>query len=112
MTHPACITERRMPAVTPLGGCRGGVITEFPPHVLLPDRVPERHASMLQSHVIDVDGTFVGAAVRLDRGYRFIATNVKLDDLDGTIFPSLAEVRRLARSVYLRHQVADPVRPH
>ncbi len=52
---------------------------------------------MLQSHVIDIDGVFVGAAVRLDRGYRFIATDIRLDDLDGSIWPSLADVQRLAR---------------
>lgn len=56
---------------------------------------------MLQSHVIDIDGTFVGAAVRLDNGYRFIATDIRLDDLDGTIWPSLADVKRLARRLFL-----------
>jgi hypothetical protein len=52
---------------------------------------------MLQSHVIDIDGIFAGAAVRLDTGYRFIATNMKLDDLDGSVWPSLDDIRRLAR---------------
>ena len=33
---------------------------------------------MLQSHVIEIDGAFVGAAVRLDTGYRFIATDFRL----------------------------------
>jgi hypothetical protein len=56
---------------------------------------------MLQSHVIDVDGAFVGAAIRLDKGYRFIATDIKLDDLDGSIWPTLADVQRLARQIYL-----------
>jgi hypothetical protein len=56
---------------------------------------------MLQSHVIDVDGAFVGAAVRLDEGYRFIATDMKLDDLDGSIWPTLADVQRLARQMYI-----------
>jgi hypothetical protein len=56
---------------------------------------------MLQSHVIDIDGRFVGAAVRLDRGYRFIAVDFRLEDLDGTIWPSLADVQRLARRLYL-----------
>src|ERR1039458_4359912 len=49
---------------------------------------------MLQSHVIEIDGAFVGAAVRLDRGYRFIATDIRLDDLDGTIWPTLVDVKR------------------
>jgi hypothetical protein len=57
---------------------------------------------MLQSHVIEVDGTFVGAAVRLDRGYRFIATDMRLDDLDGSIWPTLADVQRLARHTLAR----------
>jgi len=65
------------------------------------DLGPERTLSMLQSHVIDIDGAFVGAAVRLDKGYRFIATDMKLDDLDGSIWPTLAEVQRLARRIYL-----------
>ena len=52
---------------------------------------------MLQSHVIDVDGAFVGAAIRLDRGYRFIATDMRLEDLDGSIWPTLEDVKRLAR---------------
>jgi hypothetical protein len=39
---------------------------------------------MLQSRTIDIDGTFGGAAVRLERGCRFITTDIKLDDLDGS----------------------------
>ncbi len=62
---------------------------------------------MLQSHIIDIDGAFVGAAVRLDTGYRFIATDMKLDDLDGSIWPTLADVQRLARRVYLGGRAAS-----
>jgi hypothetical protein len=67
--------------------------------------VLERRTPMLQSHVIDVDGAFVGAAVRLDNGYRFIATDIKLDDLDGSIWPTLDDVQRLARRIYLGGRV-------
>jgi hypothetical protein len=56
---------------------------------------------MLQSHPINIDGVFVGAAVRLDRGYRFIATNMRLEELDETIWPTLADVQRMARRLYL-----------
>jgi hypothetical protein len=56
---------------------------------------------MIQSHVIDVDGVFVGVAVRLDTGYRFIATDFRLEQLDSTIWPTLADVQRLARSLDL-----------
>jgi hypothetical protein len=67
----------------------------------------------LQSHVIDVDGAFVGAAIRLDTGYRFIATDIRLDDLDGSIWPTLADVKRLARNLYLtgRFSGASASRP-
>ena len=60
---------------------------------------------MLQSHVIDIDGAFVGAAVRLDTGYRFVATDMKLDDLDGSVWPTLAEIQRHARRLYLGGRV-------
>jgi hypothetical protein len=67
---------------------------------------------MLQSHVIDIDGAFVGAAVPLDRGYRFIATDMKLDELDGSICPTLEDVQRLARGLYLRGRLTEPTRTH
>jgi hypothetical protein len=63
---------------------------------------------MLQSHVIEIDGAFVGAAVRLDTGYRFIATDIRLDELDGTIWPSLADVRRLANRLFRTGRLATP----
>jgi hypothetical protein len=63
---------------------------------------------MLQSHVIDIDGAFVGAAVRLDVGYRFIATDMRLDELDGSIWPTLADVQRLARGLYLTGRFSGP----
>jgi len=66
---------------------------------------------MLQSHLIDVDGVLVGAAVRLDRGYRFIATNMRLEELDQTIWPTLADVRRLARRLYLTGSLSEPATP-
>jgi hypothetical protein len=77
-----------------------------------PDLGPERASPVLQSHIIDIDGAFVGAAVRLDRGYRFIATDIKLDDLDGSIWPTLADVERLARRIYLGGRLTHPVREH
>ena len=52
---------------------------------------------MLQSHIIEVDGVFVGVAVRIDRGYRFVATDARLEELDTSIWPTLDDVRRLAR---------------
>jgi len=63
---------------------------------------------MLQSHVISIDGAFVGAAVRLDRGYRFIATDIRMDDLDGTCWPTLEDVHRRAHRLYRTGSLAAP----
>ena len=67
---------------------------------------------MLQSHVITIDGNFVGAAIRLDRGYRFVATDLRLYELDETIWPTLSDVERLARRLYysgrFTGRVAEP----
>jgi hypothetical protein len=62
---------------------------------------------MLQSHPINIDGVFVGAAIRLDRGYNFIATNVRLEELDQTIWPTLADVQRQARRLYLTGSLVE-----
>lgn len=52
---------------------------------------------MLQSHAIEIDGIFVGAAVRLDRGYRFVAVDLRLYEMDSTVWPTLADLQRVAR---------------
>jgi hypothetical protein len=66
---------------------------------------------MSQSHIIEVDGAFVGVAVRIDRGYRFVATDLRLDELDTSIWPTLDDVRRLARRSLLAATSAGPVSP-
>jgi hypothetical protein len=63
---------------------------------------------MLQSHVIEIDGAFVGAAVRLDTGYRFIAIDLRLEELDGTTWPSLADVKRLAHRLFRNGSFSVP----
>jgi hypothetical protein len=65
--------------------------------------------TMLQSHVIEIDGAFVGAAVRQTGGYRFVAIDVRLDDLDGRVWPTMAELRRNVRVMVLAGR--GPVRP-
>jgi hypothetical protein len=37
---------------------------------------------------------------------------MKLDDLDGSIWPTLADVQRLARRIYLGGRITAPVRAH
>jgi len=52
---------------------------------------------MIQSHVVDIDGSFVGTAVRVHEGYRFVALDPCLDELDGTICESLPALHREVR---------------
>jgi len=52
---------------------------------------------MLQSHIIDIDGEFVGVAIRLDAGFRFIATDPRVEEIGETVWPTLADIRRLTR---------------
>lgn len=63
---------------------------------------------MLQSHVIDV----VGAAVRLDVGYRFIAADMRVNQLDGSDWPGLIDVNRVARQIYLSRRIISPAAHH
>ena len=56
-----------------------------------------KNQSMWQSHTIEVDGAFVGVAIHVDQGYRFHAADSRLDELHSSIWPTLDDVRRLAR---------------
>ena len=58
---------------------------------------------MLQSHIIEVDGAFVGVAVRIDRGYRFVATDFRLEELDTLVWPTREDVRLLRTVTCWRH---------
>jgi hypothetical protein len=57
---------------------------------------------MQDSRVIEIDGVFLGAAVALpdDRGWRIVVADARVGRLEGTIAPSLQDVRRLARQAY------------
>jgi hypothetical protein len=66
---------------------------------------------MLQSHIMEVDGVFVGVAIRIDRGYRFVATDFRLEELDTSIWPTLDEVGRLARRSLAAATSAGPISP-
>jgi hypothetical protein len=66
---------------------------------------------MLRSHIIEIDGVFVGAAVHIDRGYRFVATDFRLEELDSSVWQTLADVQRVARRVYQTATSAGPIAP-
>lgn len=56
---------------------------------------------MLRSHVVEVNGAFVGAVVPLHAGFRFVAADVRVEELDGSFWPSLDIARSVARQFYL-----------
>jgi hypothetical protein len=55
---------------------------------------------MIQSHVINIDGTFAGAAVRTAGTLRFIAVDPRVEDLDQSEWPSLADVNRVVGHLF------------
>jgi len=65
---------------------------------------------MRQSSVIDINGIFVGAAIRQDQSYRFQAVDDRVEPLDGSIFRSLREVKTAASAVFFGPR-AEPARP-
>ena len=48
---------------------------------------------MFQSHVIEINGVFIGAAVPIATGFRFRAVHPQVDELDGFAWTSLDELR-------------------
>lgn len=58
---------------------------------------------MFQSHVIEVTGRFAGVAVAAAGRFRFVAVDPRLSDLDGSEWPSLADVRRVVGSALAPH---------
>jgi hypothetical protein len=52
---------------------------------------------MKQSWVIELGGKFAGAAVTDNDKFRFVAVDPRLDHLDGSIWPTLEELRRALR---------------
>ena len=65
---------------------------------------------MLQSHIVEIDGVFVGTAIRLDAGFRFIAIDPRVEEIGETIWPTLADIHRLARQEMTRGMASGPPR--
>jgi hypothetical protein len=49
---------------------------------------------MWQSIPIQFDGSIVGVAVHREKGVRFIAIDMRVAELDQTVWPAAADVRR------------------
>jgi hypothetical protein len=55
--------------------------------------------AMWQSIQIEVDGSLVGAAMQQENGVRFIATDVRVAEMDQTLWPAIADVRQAAEQM-------------
>jgi hypothetical protein len=63
---------------------------------------------MRQSRPIEVDGVFLGAAVEHELGVRFIAVDVRVTEMDQSIWPSLDYAYRSARQLFKSGRAANP----
>jgi hypothetical protein len=59
-----------------------------------------RRVPMRQSFPIEVDGVFLGAAVEHELGVRFIAVDVRVTEMDQSIWPSREYAQRSARQLF------------
>ena len=66
---------------------------------------------MLQSHVIEVSGQFVGAAIRDVTTFRFMAVDPRVEELDGSIWPTLSDVQRVVGHLLTTGRLPQPHRP-
>ena len=61
---------------------------------------------MLQSHVVEIGGTFVGAAITTTTGFRFRAVHTKVEELDESTWRSLDELRTAVRHLFTTGQLS------
>ncbi len=64
---------------------------------------------MSEAHVIEVEGTFIGAAVPVQDGYLFRSVHPRLEDLDGWACASLDEMRRVAHQCFMAGRGGTPI---
>ncbi len=63
---------------------------------------------MSQAHVIEVEGTFIGAAVPVQDGYLFRSVHPRLEDLDSWTCASLDEMRQVAHQCFMAGRGGAP----
>ena len=66
---------------------------------------------MNKSHVIEVSGVFLGAALRVTDGFRFVAVDPRVSGLHGQLTATLEEARRLASVKYHLARSPEPAPP-
>lgn len=59
-----------------------------------------RPGPMRHSRPIEVDGVFLGAAVEHELGVRFIAVDVRVTEMDQSIWPNIDYAHRSARQLF------------
>lgn len=67
---------------------------------------------MQQSYVIEINGTFIGAAVAILDGFRFHAVHPEVGDLGGCTWRTLDELRRAAGHRFITGQHVWPGSPN
>ena len=67
---------------------------------------------MRQSHPITVAGQFAGAAVTHDGKLRFIAVDSRVEELDDSVWPTLAEVERVVQHLFTTGSLPPRSRGH
>lgn len=71
-------------------------------------RPAEQPVPMRQSRPIEVDGVFLGAAIEHELGVRFIAVDVRVTEMDQSIWPSIDYAYRSARQLFKSGRTAAP----
>ena len=58
---------------------------------------------MQSSKVIEIDGVFIGAAIRLaePQGWQFVSADCRTSEADGHIAPTLYDTQMLARRAFV-----------
>jgi hypothetical protein len=63
---------------------------------------------MRQSRPIEVDGVFLGTAVEHELGVRFVAVDVRVTEMNQSIWPTLDYAYRSARQLFKSGRTANP----
>ncbi len=62
---------------------------------------------MLKSSIIDINGIFVGAAVQTKQNFRFVATDDRVEELNGSTFNSLRDVKSAASAAFFGNRAKN-----
>ncbi len=68
----------------------------------------DRPAPMYRSRPVEVDGIFLGVAVEHELGVRFIAVDVRVREMDQSIWPNADYAYRSARQLLKSGRAAAP----